>query len=139
MSGIFERLLAEQQKTNTLLEGVLAALKGGAVNTSADAGGETTEKTTTTTKGGANGGAKGGAGKTDAKAAKPKHTKDEVVAAVVAVKDAFGAPEAKKITAHFGLAKVAEAKEEHFDEIVEMCEAKLAEKDEGGNGEEDDV
>lgn len=136
MSGIFEQLLAEQQKTNTLLEGVLAALKGGAVNTSADAGSETTEKTTTTK--GAKGGAKGGA-KADAKAAKPKHTKDEVVAAVVAVKDAFGAPEAKKITAHFGLAKVAEAKEEHFDEIVEMCEAKLAEKDEGGNGEEDDV
>ncbi|EBV3045133.1 hypothetical protein K2A41_004248 [Salmonella enterica subsp. enterica serovar Braenderup] len=139
MSGIFEQLLAEQQKTNTLLEGVLAALKGGAVNTSADAGSETTEKTTTTTKGGAKGGAKGSAGKTETKAAKPKHTKDEVVAAVVAVKDAFGAPEAKKITAHFGLAKVAEAKEEHFDEIVEMCEAKLAEKDEGGNGEEDDV
>ncbi|ECK3505586.1 hypothetical protein MX472_004554 [Salmonella enterica] len=135
MSGIFEQLLAEQQKTNTLLEGVLAALKGGAVNTSADAGSETTEKTTST-KGGAKGGSKA---KTETKAAKPKHTKDEVVAAVVAVKDAFGAPEAKKITAHFGLAKVAEAKEEHFDEIVEMCEAKLAEKDEGGNGEEDDV
>lgn len=134
MSGIFEQLLAEQQKTNTLLEGVLAALKGGAVNTSADAGSETTEKTTT--KGGAKGGAKS---KTETKAVKPKHTKDEVVAAVVAVKDAFGAPEAKKITAHFGLAKVAEAKEEHFDEIVEMCEAKLAEKDEGGNGEEDEV
>ncbi|EIS2778844.1 hypothetical protein LZH03_002730, partial [Salmonella enterica subsp. enterica serovar Typhimurium] len=90
----------------------------------------------TTTKGGAKGGAKS---KTETKAVKPKHTKDEVVAAVVAVKDAFGAPEAKKITAHFGLAKVAEAKEEHFDEIVEMCEAKLAEKDEGGNGEEDEV
>ncbi|EBY8450873.1 hypothetical protein D6Q43_21540 [Salmonella enterica subsp. enterica serovar Blockley] len=134
MSGIFEQLLAEQQKTNTLLEGVLAALKGGAVNTSADAGGETTEKTTTSKKGGTS-----KSTKTETKAAKPKHTKDEVVAAVVAVKDAFGAPEAKKITAHFGLAKVAEAKEEHFDEIVEMCEAKLAEKDEGGNGEEDDV
>ncbi|EDE4269689.1 hypothetical protein CVC30_002586 [Salmonella enterica subsp. enterica serovar Cerro] len=138
MSGIFEQLLAEQQKTNTLLEGVLAALKGGAVNTSADAGSETTEKTTTT-KGGAKGGTSKSTKTTETKAAKPKHTKDEVVAAVVAVKDAFGAPEAKKITAHFGLAKVAEAKEEHFDEIVEMCEAKLAEKDEGGNGEEDDV
>ncbi|HFZ8215367.1 TPA: hypothetical protein ACIPA8_001072 [Salmonella enterica subsp. enterica serovar 4,5,12:b:-] len=135
MSGIFEQLLAEQQKTNTLLEGVLAALKGGAGNTSADAGGETTEKTTTTKKGGTSKSTK----TTETKATKPKHTKDEVVAAVVAVKDAFGAPEAKKITAHFGLAKVAEAKEEHFDEIVEMCEAKLAEKDEGGNGEEDDV
>ncbi|ECG5291895.1 hypothetical protein E0929_18550, partial [Salmonella enterica subsp. enterica serovar Infantis] len=92
-------------------------------------------KTTTTKKGGTSKSTK----TTETKATKPKHTKDEVVAAVVAVKDAFGAPEAKKITAHFGLAKVAEAKEEHFDEIVEMCEAKLAEKDEGGNGEEDDV
>ncbi|EMQ4336842.1 hypothetical protein WG681_004741 [Salmonella enterica subsp. enterica serovar Newport] len=134
MSGIFEQLLAEQQKTNTLLEGVLAALSNGAASP-ADAGSETTEKTTST---------KGGKGRSTTKKetetkAKPKHTKDEVVAAVVAVKDAFGAPEAKKITAHFGLAKVAEAKEEHFDEIVEMCEAKLAEKDEGGNDEEDDV
>ena len=51
-----------------------------------------------------------------------------------------GAPEAKKITAKFGLAKIAEAKEEHFDAIFDLCEAKLAEPEEDeGNSEEDDV
>lgn len=126
MSGIFEQLLAEQQKTNSLLEQLLA--NGGASSAAAgeDAG---AGKTATTTK-----------GKTTAAADKPKHTKDEVVAAVVAVKDRFGAPEAKKITAQFGLAKIAEAKEEHFDAIFDLCEAKLAEAEEDeGNSEEDDV
>lgn len=130
MSGIFEQLLAEQQKTNSLLEQLLA--NGGASSAAAgeDAGaGKTTAKGKTTTK-----------GKTTAAADKPKHTKDEVVAAVVAVKDRFGAPEAKKITAKFGLAKIAEAKEEHFDAIFDLCEAKLAEPEEDeGNSEEDDV
>lgn len=124
MSGIFEQLLAEQQKTNSLLEQLLA--NGGASSAAAgeDAGaGKTTAK-----------------GKSTAAADKPKHTKDEVVAAVVAVKDRFGAPEAKKITAKFGLAKIAEAKEEHFDAIFDLCEAKLAEPEEDeGNSEEDDV
>lgn len=129
MSGIFEQLLAEQQKTNSLLEQLLA--NGGTPSAAAgeDAGaGKTTTKAKTTK------------GKTTAAADKPKHTKDEVVAAVVAVKDAFGAPAAKAITAKFGLAKVADAKEEHFDDLFAACEAKLAEKeDEDGNDEEDDV
>lgn len=120
MSGLFEQMLAAQLKTNELLAAILA--NGGTV---ASATTETTETTTASkpTKSKA---------KKDESPAKPKHTKDEVVAAVVAVKDAFGAPEAKKITAHFDLKKVAEAKEEQFDAIVEMCNAKLAEK-----GEED--
>lgn len=130
MSGIFEQLLAEQQKTNSLLEQLLA--NGGAPSAAVgeDAGaGKTTAKGKTTPK-----------GKSTASADKPKHTKDEVVAAVVAVKDRFGAPEAKKITAKFGLAKIAEAKEEHFDAIFDLCEAKLAEPEEDeGNSEEDDV
>ena len=130
MSGIFEQLLAEQQKTNSLLEQLLA--NGGASSAAAgeDAGaGKTTAKGKTTAN-----------GKSTAAADKPKHTKDEVVAAVVAVKDRFGAPEAKKITAKFGLAKIAEAKEEHFDAIFDLCEAKLAEPEEDeGNYEEDDV
>lgn len=133
MSGIFEQLLAEQQKTNSLLEQLLA--NGGASSAAAgeDAG---AGKTTTATKGKAT----STKGKTTAAADKPKHTKDEVVAAVVAVKDRFGAPEAKKITAKFGLAKIAEAKEEHFDAIFDLCEAKLAEPEEDeGNSEEDDV
>lgn len=126
MSGIFEQLLAAQVKTNELLEAILA--NGGAV-----AAGSTTETKETTTAG------KGGkkTTKKEDAPAKPKHTKDEVVAAVVAVKDAFGAPEAKKITAHFDLKKVAEAKEDQFDAIVEMCNAKLAEK--GEEEEEEEV
>lgn len=130
MSGIFEQLLAEQQKTNSLLEQLLA--NGGA--SSAAAGEDAGAGKATTTKG------KATKGKATAAADKPKHTKDEVVAAVVAVKDRFGAPEAKKITAQFGLAKIAEAKEEHFDAIFDLCEAKLAEQEEDeGNSEEDDV
>lgn len=130
MSGILELIYAEQQKTNSLLEQLLA--NGG--TTSAAAGEDAGAGKTTTTKG------KTTKGKTTAAADKPKHTKDEVVAAVVAVKDAFGAPAAKAITAKFGLAKVADAKEEHFDDLFAACEAKLAEKeDEDGNEEEDDV
>lgn len=132
MSGILELIYAEQQKTNSLLEQLLA--NGGI--TSAAAGEDAGAGKTTTTKG------KGTSakGKSTSTADKPKHTKDEVVAAVVAVKDRFGAPEAKKITAKFGLAKIAEAKEEHFDAIFDLCEAKLAEPEEDeGNSEEDDV
>lgn len=130
MSGILELIYAEQQKTNSLLEQLLA--NGG--NTSAVAGDDAGAGKTTTTKG------KATKGKATSTADKPKHTKDEVVAAVVAVKDRFGAPEAKKITAQFGLAKIAEAKEEHFDAIFDLCEAKLAEPEEDeGNSEEDDV
>lgn len=130
MSGILELIYAEQQKTNSLLEQLLA--NGG--TTSAAAGEDAGAGKTTTTKG------KTTKGKTTAAADKPKHTKDEVVAAVVAVKDRFGAPEAKKITAKFGYAKIAEAKEEHFDAIFDLCEAKLAEpEEEEENTEEDDV
>lgn len=128
MSGILELIYAEQQKTNALLEQLLA--NGG---TTSAAAGEDAGAGKTTTKG------KTTKGKTTAAADKPKHTKDEVVAAVVAVKDAFGAPAAKAITAKFGLAKVADAKEEHFDDLFAACEAKLAEQEDGGNDEEDDV
>lgn len=133
MSGIFEQLLAEQQKTNSLLEQLLA---NGGASSAAAAAGEDAGAAKTTAKGKAT----STKGKSTAAADKPKHTKDEVVAAVVAVKDRFGAPEAKKITAKFGLAKIAEAKEEHFDAIFDLCEAKLAEpEDDEVNSEEDDV
>ena len=122
MSGILEQLFAEQQKTNSLLEQLIAnGVSAPAGDSEETTTGKTTAKGKTTT------------------ATKPKHTKDEVVALVVAVKDKFGAPEAKKITAQFGLAKIAEAKEEHFDAIYDLCEAKLAEEEDEGNGEEDDV
>ncbi|WP_458321543.1 hypothetical protein [Providencia sp. CRPN22473] len=125
MSGIFEQLLAAQTKTNELLEAILA--NGGSV--SAGAKSETKEATS----------GKSTKSKKEDAPAKPKHTKDEVVAAVVAVKDAFGAPEAKKITAHFKLKKVAEAKEDQFDAIVEMCNAKLAEKENDEGDDDDDI
>lgn len=132
MSGIYEQMLAEKQKTNALLEQLVAlmgAAQSGAAGEDAGAAKTSAKGKATSTK-----------GKTTAAADKPKHTKDEVVAAVVAVKDRFGAPEAKKITAKFGLAKIAEAKEEHFDAIFDLCEAKLAEPEEDeGNSEEDDV
>lgn len=120
MSGIFEQLLAEQQKTNSLLETLIANGGAAPAGDAADAG---KGKSTTTSK--------RGAGKTNTtEKAKPNHTKDEVVAAVVAVKDAFGAPAAKAITAQFGLAKIAEAKEDQFDAIFDACQEKLAEKQE---------
>lgn len=131
MSGIYEQMLAEKQKTNALLEQLVALMGASSAAAGEDAGaGKSTAKGKgTSTK-----------GKATSTADKPKHTKDEVVAAVVAVKDRFGAPEAKKITAKFGLAKIAEAKEEHFDAIFDLCEAKLAEPEEDeGNSEEDDV
>lgn len=131
MSGILELIYAEQQKTNSLLEQLLAngGTTSAAAGEDAGAGKSTAKGKGTSTK-----------GKATSTADKPKHTKDEVVAAVVAVKDRFGAPEAKKITAKFGLAKIAEAKEEHFDAIFDLCEAKLAEPEEDeGNSEEDDV
>ena len=96
MSGILELIYAEQQKTNSLLEQLIA-------NGGAEPAGDADASKTTTTKGKST-----AKGKTTT-AVKPNHTKDEVVAAVVAVKDAFGAPAAKAITAKFGLAKIADA------------------------------
>lgn len=126
MSGILEQILAEQQKTNTFLEQLVA---NGVATPTADAGatGKTTKTSTTKTS------------TTKTTAVKPTHTKDEVVAAVVAVKDAFGAPEAKKITAQFGLGKIAEAKEDQFDAIFAACEEKLATQNADDGNAEDDV
>lgn len=127
MSGIFEQLLAEQQKTNSLLETLIS--NGGGAAPAGDAADAGKGKTT---------GARGGKGtKTNTtEKAKPNHTKDEVVAAVVAVKDAFGAPAAKAITAQFGLAKIAEAKEDQFDAIFDACQEKLAEQNTEGADDE---
>ena len=126
MSGILELIYAEQQKTNSLLEQLIAN-GGDAPAGDADASKTTTTKGKSTAK-----------GKTTT-AVKPNHTKDEVVAAVVAVKDAFGAPAAKAITAKFGLAKIADAKEEHFDPIFDLCQEKLAEAESGEEEEDEGV
>lgn len=123
--GILEQILAAQEKTNTILEALAAGgvISGGA---KADDGKKDAGKKPA-----------GGKGKKDDAPVKPKHTKDEVVAAVVAVKNAFGAPVAKEITASFGLAKVAEAKEDQFDAIFDACEAKLQEADAAAEEEEE--
>lgn len=126
MSGILEQILEAQVKTNTLLESLLA--NGVSAPAGETAGADTGKTTSTTGK------------KTTTKAKttekpKPTHTKDEVVAAVVAVKDAFGAPAAKAITAEFGLAKIAEAKEDQFDAIFDACQAKLEESNVEGEAE----
>lgn len=123
--GILESILAEQQKTNEFLSQLIAngVVAGGEAGE--DVKETTTKKTASKTK-------------KDDKPAKPKHTKDEVVAAVVAVKDAFSAADAKAITAQFGLKKVADAKEADFDAIVAACQAKLAEK-EGEEEEEEEI
>lgn len=120
--GILETIAANQTRIITLLEGLQLNAPA-----SADAG-ETTTATKTTTK-------KTTKSKAEEKV-KPTHTKDEVVAAVVAVKDAFGAPAAKAITGQFGLAKIAEAKEDQFDAIFDACQEKLAEAD-NDEGEEE--
>ena len=128
--GILEQILAAQEKTNTILEALAAGgvISGGtkADDSKKDAKEDTGKKST------------GGKGKKDDAPVKPKHTKDEVVAAVVAVKNAFGAPVAKEITASFGLAKVAQAKEDQFDAIFDACEAKLQEAD-AAAADEDEV
>lgn len=120
--GILETIAANQTRIITLLEGLQLNAPA-----SSDAGENTTTTKTTTKK------------NTKSKAedkVKPTHTKDEVVAAVVAVKDAFGAPAAKAITGQFGLAKIAEAKEDQFDAIFDACQEKLAEAD-NDEGEEE--
>lgn len=124
MSGIFEALLAEQQKTNAFLAQLVA---NGVKLPNADAGETKGKSAAESTETEEKAPSKTTKKKEADKPAKPKHTKDEVVAAVVAVKDKFGAPEAKKITAHFELKKVAEAKEDQFDAIVAMCNERLAE------------
>ncbi|AFB84017.1 hypothetical protein F418_p02 [Hafnia phage Enc34] len=121
--GILETIAANQTRIITLLEGLQLNAPA-----SSDAGETATTKTTAKKN-------------TKAKAeekVKPTHTKDEVVAAVVAVKDAFGAPAAKAITGQFGLAKIAEAKEDQFDAIFDACQEKLAEADNDA-GEEEEV
>lgn len=129
--GILETIVENQTRIISLLE-VIAAANGNSGNGSAnDAGSDTASKTTTkktTSK-----------KTTTTEKAKPTHTKDEVVAAVVAVKDAFGAPAAKAITGQFGLAKIAEAKEDQFDAIFDACQEKLAEVDGDAGEEEEEV
>lgn len=120
MDELIQKHFANQAKIISLLE-VIAAGQGLA------ASGEATETTKKDTKGSASKGGKSKETKADAPA-KPKHTKDEVVAAIMSVKDAFGAPACKEITGKYGYKKIIEAQEEHFDAIVADCQALLDSK-----------
>lgn len=130
MSGIFEALLTEQQTTNELLRQLIA---NGVSLPNSDEG-DSEEKSTTTKKSAAKKDTK-----KDAEKAKPKSTKDEVVAAVVAVKNALGVAEAKKVNKKFGLEKVGQAKEDQFDAIVAHCEELLSNAQTDDSDEEDDI
>jgi len=86
------------------------------------------------TKAQAAGGAAAGKAATGGKAtttkdkpAAPKYSAEEVKAAAVRVKDAFGQPAAKELIKEAGKADELKAiKPENYDAFVEACEAKLA-------------
>lgn len=124
MDELIKQHFANQAKIIALLE-VIAAGKNASTKLEALAD----EASTETGKGGKGKGGKSKDAKADAPA-KPKHTKDEVVAAIMSVKDAFGAPACKEITGKYGYKKIIEAQEEHFDAIVADCQALLDSKQE---------
>ncbi|WPK30470.1 hypothetical protein SLP22_0005 [Salmonella phage BAU.Micro_SLP-22] len=112
------------------LEANTAALnaKGGSA---ADAGAEKTTGGKKTTTGGK---------KTTTEKVGPKHTKAEATAAVVALKDAAGAPAARELLASFGIDKVANIPEDKFDEVFDGATKALEAFNDGGNDEgEDDI
>lgn len=68
-------------------------------------------------------------------AAKPKHTEDEVVAAISKLKDDFNVDEAKAIVKKLGFAKMADITPDKYDEAVELAEKRYEElTEEGGDG-----
>lgn len=125
--GILEQLYAEQQKTNTLLAQLIASLGGAAASAEGEAEGKTAGKATgktTTTR-----------GKAAAKKAAPTcvHTKEEVLEAAVAVKNAYGLEKTKEILGGFGFTKTAEVTDDKLDEVFDALTAVLEEEndDEG--------
>jgi len=90
-------------------------------------------------------GSKKGAGKGKAAASKkaddepkPEHTKQEVLDAVVSVKDALGAPAARDLLSRHGFAKLAELNDPaRFDAVYEDATALLAEQGGDASGDEE--
>ena len=107
------------------LEANTAALNanGGSAATGTDAG---AEKTTSTKK-------------TTPEKTGPKHTKAEATAAVVALKDAAGAPAARELLASFGIDRVANIPEDKFDEVFDGANKALEAFKEGSDEGEDDI
>jgi hypothetical protein len=123
-NGIFEQILASNLALIAAVEANTAALSGGAAK------GATTSTKTTTTK------------NTKTEKAGPKFTKEQTVAAVVALKDAAGAPAARELLAKHGVDKVANVKPEQHDAVYEDAVAALEafnESQAGGEEANDDI
>lgn len=134
MSGIFEQLLAEQVKTNSLLAQILAG-KGTSSSTKPTETGDTTGNETETA---AQKKARLAKEKKDAEAKnKPKHTKSEVTDMVVSVKEALGAPAAKELLGNHGIDKLVNITEDKFDAVYAEAEALLADSGDGAEGDDD--
>jgi hypothetical protein len=122
--SILENLLKAIEANTAALEASTKALAA-AGGTAAAGKAATTTKTTTT--------------KAD-KPAAPKYSAEEVKAAAVKVKDAFGQPAAKELIKESGKADELKAiKPENYDAFVEACEAKLAAGNEAPENKEDDL
>lgn len=111
------------------LEANTAALNANGGSAAADTGAEktTSTKKTSSTK------------KTTPEKTGPKHTKAEATAAVVALKDAAGAPAARELLASFGIDKVANIPEDKFDEVFDGATKALEAFKEGNDEGEDDI
>jgi hypothetical protein len=113
--SILENLLAALEKNAAALEANTKALTaaGGTAAAATSTGKAADTKKTSTTKAD--------------KPAAPKYTAEEVKAAAVKVKDAFGQPAAKELIKEAGKAdELKSIKPENYDAFVEACEEKLA-------------
>lgn len=114
-NGVFELLISTMQAHTVALEANTAAIL---------ANGGSATPAPTSTKG--TGGAKGGKN-TKPEEKKPTHTKEETTAAVIALKDAAGAPAARDLLAAHGIDKVANVPAEKFDVVYDAAVAALEE------------
>lgn len=115
-NGVFELLISTMQAHQAALEANTAAIL-------ANGGAAAPANTTTKTTGGK--GAKNTSTKTEEK--KPAHTKEETTAAVIALKDAAGAPAARELLSKHGIDKVANVPAEKFDVVYDDAVAALEE------------
>lgn len=129
-----------QLTIEALILGLTAAIEANTAAHLASAGSSAPAATGKGTTEKATGGAKGGKGKADAQA-KPKHSKADATAAVVALKEAAGAPAARDLLASFGIDKVANMPEDKFDEVHDAAVKALEEFNAGSNdeGNDDDI
>lgn len=135
-----EQLIKENTEAINRNTEALLAVAGKAATTTAAAKTETTTSKTDAAKSGSTGGAKtSGAAKKEA--AKPKHSEDEVVAALTKIKEEFGADPAKEIVKELGFAKMAEITPDKYDLAVELATKKYEAlvEEAGGSGDSDDL